>query len=147
MNALSQGDDFSTIVKFNTKSLSIREIMSMIEETTAFRFSYVDGQVPVATIVSLSSKNITLKAAVEQLCTRGNLNYIRKGNLIILQRSKNRNKVTLSGSVLDEATGEVLPGAQLLIANSGEGVITNRYGFFSLTQSAGAQQRIKVSFI
>lgn len=44
-----------------------------------------------------------------------------------------QSRFTLYGYVEDSATGEKLPGASILIANSKTGTTTNNYGFFSIT--------------
>jgi hypothetical protein len=47
--------------------------------------------------------------------------------------------VTLSGTISDKATGEGLIGARISAKNlSGVGVVTNEYGFYSLTLRAGS---------
>ncbi len=49
----------------------------------------------------------------------------------------NTNKVTLSGYVEDATTGEKLPGATIIIAETKKGTVTNNYGFFSITINSG----------
>ncbi|HAA17528.1 MAG TPA: hypothetical protein DCP28_01660 [Cytophagales bacterium] len=47
-------------------------------------------------------------------------------------------KATLSGYIKDAETGEALVGASILVLNeTGKGVVTNVYGFYSLTLPAG----------
>ncbi len=49
-----------------------------------------------------------------------------------------QNKVTLSGSVKDKKTGEVLIGASiLLLENKGPGTLSNGYGFYSVSAPSG----------
>lgn len=47
------------------------------------------------------------------------------------------NKFTISGNVTDAETGEDLIGATIYVTQTGKGTITNAYGFYSLTLSAG----------
>jgi len=46
-------------------------------------------------------------------------------------------KITISGTVADDETGETLIGATVLVSQSGEGTVTNEYGFYSLTMPKG----------
>jgi hypothetical protein len=46
-------------------------------------------------------------------------------------------KFTLNGYITDSLTGETLIGASLAINNSGKGVATNPYGFYSITLDKG----------
>ncbi|MBQ6727290.1 MAG: carboxypeptidase-like regulatory domain-containing protein, partial [Bacteroidales bacterium] len=55
-------------------------------------------------------------------------------------------KHTISGTVIDEASGETLIGATVFDSLSGKGAVTNAYGFFSLTLPDG-KVAIKVSFV
>jgi hypothetical protein len=55
-------------------------------------------------------------------------------------------KVTLNGYVREEANGEELIGVTVLVKEIGNGVISNSYGFYSLTLAPGTYT-IKYSFI
>lgn len=48
-----------------------------------------------------------------------------------------QNKVTLSGYIRDESTGEELIGATIQVQGTSTGTVTNAYGFYSLTLPAG----------
>lgn len=54
----------------------------------------------------------------------------------LLSLALSAQKVTLSGYVQDQETGEKLIGASVFDTKSGKGVLTNEYGFFSLTLPA-----------
>lgn len=53
---------------------------------------------------------------------------------------------TLSGTVTDEATGETVLGASISVPDLKRGVITNEYGFFSLTLPSG-KHNIVISYL
>ncbi|HSC55210.1 MAG TPA: TonB-dependent receptor [Phnomibacter sp.] len=55
-------------------------------------------------------------------------------------------KLTLSGFVKDSLTGESLQGANVFIESIGKGVVSNTYGFFSITVDAG-KYRVLVSYV
>lgn len=55
-------------------------------------------------------------------------------------------KVTISGHITDAATGEALINASVFETSSYKGVITNNYGFFSLTLPAG-KSKIGFSYV
>lgn len=54
-------------------------------------------------------------------------------------------KVTLNGYVKDAASGETLTGAGVYVADKNTGVVTNSYGFYSLTLPVGSYT-IKISY-
>ena len=55
-------------------------------------------------------------------------------------------KVTVYGYIEDKATGERLPGATLYEDSTRLGVVTNAYGFFSITLPPG-QHSLLVSYV
>ncbi len=55
-------------------------------------------------------------------------------------------KHTLSGYVRDSETGEDLPGSTVFITQTGSGVTTNVYGFYSITMPAGTYT-VEYSFL
>lgn len=57
-------------------------------------------------------------------------------------------KVTISGTVVDEKTREQLIQASVLDLNSGKGTVTNYYGFYSLTLTSTTQSaKLLVSYV
>jgi outer membrane receptor for ferrienterochelin and colicin len=52
---------------------------------------------------------------------------------VVLSICTHAQKFTISGSMKDQATGESLIGATLYDVKSGQGTITNTYGFYSIT--------------
>lgn len=55
-------------------------------------------------------------------------------------------KITISGFIKDSLTGESLQGANIAIEPSGKGVMSNAYGFFSITLEAGKYNML-VSYV
>jgi hypothetical protein len=51
----------------------------------------------------------------------------------VSQNPKNNGLATLSGTIVDVKTGERLPGATIKYVNANTGVLSNQYGYFSLT--------------
>ena len=63
------------------------------------------------------------------------------------QNQGNDDFTTLSGVIVDVETGERLPGATVKYANTNAGVVSNQYGFFSLTNEKGSPKTIEVTYI
>ncbi len=55
-------------------------------------------------------------------------------------------KFTVSGHVKDAASGELLPGATVFSVEAGAGVITNAYGYYSISLPPGSYQ-MRYSFV
>lgn len=67
-------------------------------------------------------------------------------NLLVASSVTEINKITVSGTVKDFNSGESMPGASIYIDDLKTGTITNNYGFYSITISAG-EHTMKVSFV
>ncbi|MEL7005774.1 MAG: carboxypeptidase-like regulatory domain-containing protein, partial [Bacteroidota bacterium] len=66
--------------------------------------------------------------------------------MIISLQAVGQEKTTISGYVRDASSGEDLIGATVQIEGSSTGVVTNLYGFYSLSIPKG-KVTIKVSYV
>ena len=66
--------------------------------------------------------------------------------LVLMEGAFAQKRVTLSGYIREEATGEDLIGATVQIKETGVGTITNLYGFYSLSVPPG-DYKLTISFI
>lgn len=57
--------------------------------------------------------------------------------MLFLGSTQAQNKFSVSGTVTDEATGETILGANVVVKELGRGVSTNLYGFYSISLPAG----------
>ena len=67
-------------------------------------------------------------------------------SLVVATIAQGAGRHTVSGTVIDEASGETLIGATVFDSLSRKGAVTNAYGFFSLTLPDG-NVALKVSFV
>ncbi len=65
---------------------------------------------------------------------------------ISLQAQQPTKKNTINGYVKDQFTGETLIGATISVKGGGRNVLTNTYGFFSITLKEG-EQTLNVSYV
>lgn len=54
---------------------------------------------------------------------------------------------TLAGSVLDAASGEVLPGAHVVLAGLGLGTVTNPAGYFAIPRLPAGRYLVRASYV
>lgn len=54
---------------------------------------------------------------------------------------------TLAGTVLDAESGELLPGAHVVLAGLGLGTVTNRAGYFAIPRLPAGRYRVRVSYV
>jgi len=90
-------------------------------------------------MVVISDTEQTVGQVLTNLFKDANIDFRVRGNVIILKKKPNpkENRVTLSGTVTDQNSGEPLIGAYVKVDDQPYGTITNPYGFYSLTLPAG----------
>ena len=120
-------------------TLSFEELVSFLEGE-GYQLSY--GNVSTDKSITFSKKRLPLEVILEQCCERLELGYRLRGKKIIFFPQKRIKRVTISGYVYDQSSGESLIGVVLQDLTSGGGTTTNLYGFFSYTAVAGTQMRL-----
>lgn len=128
-------------VSLNLKNSSISEILHEIENQTDFRFYYNSKVVNVHNKLSIQSKKEKLSSILQKIFSDSNISYELKGRDIILTKksdtsnsgTQNENKkTTITGFVSDE-DGIPLIGVSVRIKGSGDGVISDTDGKYSIT--------------
>ena len=72
--------------------------------------------------------------------------YVLLGWFILLHSVSIAQNATLHGTIKDAASGEALIGASIVVEGTSTGVVTNPYGFYSLTLPMG-DYKIRVSYV
>ena len=117
---------------------SLLDGMAVLEKRYGIHFVYdaslsLDGR-------SGQPEGKTLEEALANLFGESDIQYEMKGDHVVLKKTL---KVTISGLILDAASGETLIGAG---ATSGkDGAVTNNFGFYSLTVPVKAD-RISITY-
>jgi hypothetical protein len=152
----SQGLDWENkLIQFSRKSLATVQFLEEIENQTGFSFVFTSNIISPEEKLRLSTRKIKLKAALEALSAQTTLGYTIIGQQIVLRaktpttsqpRLQKVNRIqgqyTIRGYVRNANNGEVLINAQVYDAISGQGVLTNNYGFYSLSLKPGPVQLI-----
>jgi hypothetical protein len=131
----AQDTALSTNVNFTQIEISLRDLLEQIERQVSIHFSYDSRNIASDLKIVLPGVSLTPDEIFEQLEEQFGIQVVKKGNVMILQRKKKQGskQLTISGTVRDRVTGEVLPGAQIILTASKTGGVTNQYGFYSLS--------------
>ncbi len=143
--------DTSFNYQFSEKNLKLSELLQEISSQSPFEFSYNPRTIPVDTLVSLPDKEMSLKGILHLLQSYQLENEIMEDHIILKLREITyeipvKKYFTLNGYLSDEANGEVLIGAAVVLEKSGKGTTSNGYGFFSLKLEEGVHE-ILISYI
>ncbi len=137
------------------------EALALIESKTSFKFAYSTELVRQQRNISLKVVDTPLQKILTILLQGTGLTYNVIGRQIVLQSVSAPASITFSGYIKDSKTGESLIGASVDIrsaragaampatgaAATGAGVITNNYGFYSITVPSSDTLQITISYV
>ena len=115
---------------------SLIKVLGFLELKTKINFAFDPDQLRKKRTVALRLKNVPLHLALDQILMGVGLGYKLVGNDIVIAPVK-QVLWTINGHVKDQSNGEELIGATVSIPNLEAGVITNQYGFYSISVPAG----------
>ncbi len=136
-------------ISVNFQDNPLSDVLDEISRIGDISFSYSSRHIPVNEKVTLSFEDETLEVILDSLFMSFGIEYDLIEGKVILTRSKTEDKpktYTISGYLKDEADGETLLGATVLIRGTSQGVITNAYGFYAITLPEGVYD-LQYSFV
>ncbi len=134
------------------------KVISQISEKGDILFSFSPQSIPVNKKITVVARNTSLSKIFEMVFTANGIEYILSEKQVILKLAKQEisskpeselkqlRKYTISGTIRDKSTGEVIIGANVYDIASMQGTTSNAYGFYSLSLPMG-EYRITNSYI
>ncbi|MEX0275736.1 MAG: carboxypeptidase-like regulatory domain-containing protein, partial [Flavobacteriaceae bacterium] len=139
-------------VSLDLKDATLAAIIKQIEDQTSYRFIYNNDEVDDGTRFDVRGQDEGLDKVLKQLFGGSTISYeIKKRHVIlskrrVVRRAPVQESYSISGTVRDGDTGETLLGATITVVGTSKGVVTNEYGFYSITLPSGTH-RLSVSYI
>jgi TonB-linked SusC/RagA family outer membrane protein len=139
-------------ITVNVKNASLKDVFNVIEKQTSYRFSYRDALVDSLKNITISKKNATVSAVLDEALTGRNLiyNIVSPKSIVISDKQASENskeKGTIgkyAGTVIDN-TGEPIIGASVALKGGRTGTVTDVGGQFSIEAPVGST--LLVSYI
>ena len=132
----------SARVSLHIKDGKLEDVFNDIEKQSEFEFLYNDQQLDAGQLVNIDAENITISDLLDRILVNKSLSYqVIDKRIVLVQRNSFENKLLtmiqsqqtrISGKVTDASTGEPLPGVNILIKNTLQGVITDLDGKYSI---------------
>lgn len=153
---IAQNLEQKITIKANNRALG--EVIEQISEKGNILFSFNPQSIPVDKKITVVARNISLSKIFEMVFTANGIDFIISEKQVILKPHKQETpktpdahvkhvrKYTLSGTIRDKSTGDVIIGANVYDAASMQGATSNAYGFYSLSLPVG-EYSITNSFI
>jgi len=138
----------SKMLNLELTDVTIKEVFSLIEEQSNYRFLYNEKSIEDQ-IVSINSKNESIDEILTEVLANSKNSYrILEDNLIVItpyNKEAAQEGITITGIITD-VSGVPLPGVNVLEKGTTKGTITDQNGNFSITV-AGDQSVLVFSFI
>ena len=129
------------------KNRPLPEALAIVESRVAVRFAYPTELLRGQKNVSITASQMPLPIFLDSLFLGTGLSYQVIGDQIVLQGLFPSSRVTLSGYIRDSLTGELLIGASVYLPATGAGVLSNNYGFYSLSVPDADTIELEVSYV
>lgn len=127
-------------------NMPLEDILHDITLLTGIQFSYSPQTIPVSKEITYSAQNTSTEKILHDVFNQAGIHYEIVGNYFVLKKNTEieaeheileTKYFTLSGYITDSTNSEVLIGAAIYHKETGRGVLSNNYGFFSLTLPEG----------
>ncbi len=137
----------ATKLNLSSKGSTIRQVFDEIEKQSKYKFFYFNEQIDDSRKVNIQFTNKTVEEVLNQLFDNKNVKYkVFDNNLVVIspvvENNNNnvvntdneevRQKQKITGSVIDAATGEAMPGVNVVVEGTTVGVSTDVNGKFSI---------------
>jgi len=135
----AQNLELSLKEQINIKDQPLDLILKKLEKVYKVEFSYSKSVVKFDKNYSLRLTDASIEDCLEVLFAGSKIRYKYIGSQIVLFNldEETKKKFTIIGYILENDSDEPLIGANVFDQKSGRGVVTNNYGFFSLTLEEG----------
>lgn len=138
------GKSYSQTKTLNLKmeSVTVKEVLSKIEDQSEFYFMYSEKVIDVNREVSVNIENQNVETVLKGLFGGTNVNYTVKDRIIVLatpdvfnsdsQTNLQQPQKSVSGKVTDTAN-QPLPGVTVIVKGTTNGTVTNADGNYTLS--------------
>ena len=144
----SSAQETTPQILIESRQTTIAEVLEQINIQSGYELSFLEGVFDNQKKLALNRDIYHLPDLLNKIFDDEPIEWEIEGKLIIIRKptKKISRKVTISGFVKDQATGEDLVGAHIINQSTGQGLFANTYGFFSL-ELDNYPQRITVTYV
>ena len=116
--------------------MPLSQVLDSIARRGHFEFSYNSSIVPGDSLVTLVFRQVTVRAALDQLLGPGYV-YAEQGKYLIILRSAPAQAMTertylLTGYIIDDSTGQGVGDASVYVKEQLQSTLTDQQGYFRL---------------
>ena len=138
-------------VTIELKNATLKELFSIVEKQTSYRFAYRNVVLDDSNEISISVKNKSVPEVLDEVFENKGLDYniVSDKSIVVFDKRLNldkssREQVTVKGIVYDETEVPVI-GANIIVKGANVGTVSNIDGKFSI--NAPADGVLEVSYV
>lgn len=109
--------------------------MQQLTQSHGIQFAYSTDQVNLSQTISVNFKNAAMEVALKKVFANTGIAFTINENMVALYPENFRH--TISGSIREKGTGELLIGVIVGANPAKSGAISNGYGFYSISMPPG----------
>jgi hypothetical protein len=142
---MAQQANLSRTLSVSFSNIPLEEVLKQITDVSGLEFSYSPSLIPMKNPVNYRARNAPIQQILSDILSPLGIEYMMVNGYLVLRQSASVNTpdpgkhltFTLSGVITDSSNRELVIGAAVYLKESGRGVTSNNYGFYSLTLPAG----------
>ncbi len=127
----------NTNINLNVGGKSFKQIIQNMENTNKVSFSYSDDILPTHKLPNRQFNNSTITHILDEVFVPYGIDYLIKGDKIILFKSDNIPQYNVSGFLRQSNNRQTIISALVYSSNNQAVSVSNAYGFYSLKLNAG----------
>jgi TonB-linked SusC/RagA family outer membrane protein len=134
LTASATGYSQDTRLSLDLKDVTLKQVLSEIENQTELSFIYKSDLVNPNQKVDIQASGASVEQVLDYLFADKDIRceILDNSLIVLLPSSAPRQQQTVTGTVIDAGTNEPLAGVNILIEGTSQGVITDMDGNFSI---------------
>lgn len=131
------------VISYASKNKPLSLVLNELSDKSGVNIVFSERRIPSNSKVSISAIRQPLGIILKAILSKRKCQYDIIGDEIVVSRVSFRDlnrKLTISGYLSDQKSGELLVGANVFLFDKSKGTQTNEYGFYSLTLPKGTKR-------
>lgn len=132
---------FAQNITINEKNAPLEKILKLIRAQSGYDFMYDKDVISKVDKVDLQVRNVTVQFAMQKCLAGLPLSFFIEDRMIIIKRKEvpvqQRADTTVTGTVVDEKSGEKVIGASVIVKGSNARAVTDKDGNFRIAAEKG----------
>ena len=136
-------------IDLNVDEERIDQVLGMLEKQTIFNITYTSKELDTSKRVSINVKNVSVYEILKELSRQAHIKFRQVNENLSIQSIGAKEEglgyikasfvaFTVTGRVIDETTGEGLPGVTVLVQGTSNGTVTDTEGKYSISVEEGS---------